>query len=381
MEITQKIRMRYSKWKGLNGHTYLEELIIRFPEKDWNWYHLSRNASISMQFISKHERYPWEWNAVSSNPNLKIGYVIANLNKKWDWGSISQNPGIFPEDIDRHPNLPWEWRYISSNPNVRPDFYELHKEKDWDIIWGLSRNPHFAGKLQLNFSEMSETDLMICSKVEHVNLEYVIAHPEIRWDWHSYTSSYARTYGIEKILENPHLPWVTSRIFSSAPINEKLLSLPDVHWQSLSFNENLTDDLVERYIDKPWDWYKVVIGKNISFEFAMRHVEDTRLQKYAIFGTKKIPKSMLKNTKNNPIFEYMSAISMNRHLTPGVICDLSSRVDWCMLSYNSFLCSEDMDSEIRRDIKDRQSVVSRCVTDMGICSDVANVIDSYVSWA
>ena len=371
--------MDYSKWKGDKGLTYTEELILHFPKKNWNWYHLSRNANVSMQFVLDHKNYPWDWNALSSNPNLQIDHVINNLDMPWDWRSISQNPGILPKDIEEYPNLPWVWKAVSSNPNVRPEFYERHKNEDWNVIWGLSRNPHFAGKIPFNFSELSCVDLLSCSHVEHADLEYVIGHPEIPWDWSSYTASYVEKYGIEKILETPHLPWEKSQVFVCAPIDDRLLSLPDICWEGLSSNKTLTEDIIERYIDKPWDWYHISFNDNISFEFAMKNASGS--DKFAIFGSKKIPESVLHTIKNAKISDVKYNISLNHHITPKIIYDLSDRLDWNLLSINSFLCNKNMDLMLLQNIKDRQTAVSTAVKDFGVGSDVANLIGSYVSWA
>lgn len=377
MQIDQKNRLKYSKWKGLNGHTYLEELILRYPEKPWNWYHLSRNANISVEFIFKHSRYPWEWNAVSANPNLKIKYVLANRDKIWDWRSISQNPGILPEDVDRHPNLPWDWSALSNNPNIRPEFYERHKDKEWDIIYGLSRNRHFIGKLNYDFSKMSNAEILFLSRVEIVDLDYVVNHPEIPWDWGNYTSSYVKRYGIEKVLETPQLPWKKSQIFSNARIDEKLLSLPDICWYSLSFNPMVTEDLIERHTDKNWYWFPLAQNDNISFEFAERFVDT--YNRSSIFRNKNIPKDVL-SLKNKKMIWHMSDISLNPYITPEIVAKLSSKIDWNMLSINTFLCDKKMEFQILEDIKMRQKVVSLALEGVGVCSDVAKSIASYASW-
>ena len=39
-------------------------MINQYPNKDWNWYNISRNPGITMQDIIKYPEYPWKWNSV-----------------------------------------------------------------------------------------------------------------------------------------------------------------------------------------------------------------------------------------------------------------------------------------------------------------------------
>ena len=45
-------------------------------------------------------------------------------------------------------------------------------------------------------------------------------------------------------------------------IVEKYINKP-WDWEKLSYNPNLTFDIVEKYINKPWDWYE--LSKSKSF--------------------------------------------------------------------------------------------------------------------
>jgi len=77
---------------------------------------------------------------------------------------------------------------------------------------------------------------------------------------------------------------------------------------------------------------------------------------------------------------HMSDISLNPYITPEIVAKLSSKIDWNMLSINTFLCDKKMEFQILEDIKMRQKVVSLALEGVGVCSDVAKSIASYASW-
>ena len=69
----------------------LEKLILKYPEKPWDWEWISQNPNITMEMI---EKYP---------------------EKSWNWEWISQNPNITMEMIEKYPEKPWNWDWISMN--------------------------------------------------------------------------------------------------------------------------------------------------------------------------------------------------------------------------------------------------------------------------
>ena len=66
----------------MNSITYLLE---KYPNKDWNWWNLSRNSNITMEIIEKFPDKPWKWELVSSNPNLTMDIIEKYPDKPWDW--------------------------------------------------------------------------------------------------------------------------------------------------------------------------------------------------------------------------------------------------------------------------------------------------------
>ncbi len=45
-----------------------------------------------------------------------IDFVKANLNKNWSWWNLSRNPSITLKDVIENPELNWSYFYMSLNP-------------------------------------------------------------------------------------------------------------------------------------------------------------------------------------------------------------------------------------------------------------------------
>ena len=50
----------------------LEKLILKYPNKPWDWYWVSRNPNISMKFIKDNPDKQWVWEYISDNPNITM---------------------------------------------------------------------------------------------------------------------------------------------------------------------------------------------------------------------------------------------------------------------------------------------------------------------
>ena len=74
-----------------SGRTFpwLQFMLLRFPEKTWNWEHLSRNPSITPEFVQTNTRMPWEWSQLSANPSITWEFIQTNPDKPWSWRNLS----------------------------------------------------------------------------------------------------------------------------------------------------------------------------------------------------------------------------------------------------------------------------------------------------
>lgn len=87
-------------------------LIDAFPDEFWDWYAISHNPDITMDYIN-------------TKPNMTMEIIKANEdlsrfgnNAKWNWDKISRNSSITMNDIEMNMNKPWNWSQVSCNPNI-----------------------------------------------------------------------------------------------------------------------------------------------------------------------------------------------------------------------------------------------------------------------
>ena len=55
------------------------------PDKEWNWYYLSLNPTITFDIVIAYPDKPWDWNGLSQNPNITFDIVLAHPEQPWDW--------------------------------------------------------------------------------------------------------------------------------------------------------------------------------------------------------------------------------------------------------------------------------------------------------
>ena len=82
----------FSSWSGISSQNFVTiDFVVEFPDKDWDWYRLSRNHRIDVSDILKHKELPWRWDGVSRNPSLKIWHVTENPEIPWALSGIIHN--------------------------------------------------------------------------------------------------------------------------------------------------------------------------------------------------------------------------------------------------------------------------------------------------
>src|SRR6478609_6886695 len=160
----------------------LIKLLDRFPDKPWDWYDLSRNPNLTLEFLEAHRAKNWNWWSLSWNPNVTMEYVELHHDKNWDWSGLSMNPNVTMEYVEAHPDKNWDWHGLSWNPNVTMEFVEANPEKPWNYWNGLSQNSNVTMEYVQAHPDKNWNRYGL-SRNPNVTMEYVEAHPEKTWDW------------------------------------------------------------------------------------------------------------------------------------------------------------------------------------------------------
>jgi hypothetical protein len=159
---------------------------INMIEYHINWFFISDYSSIMMEDIENHLHYPWDWYQVSLNPNITIEFIIKYMDKyPLNFTRISMNKNITLDMIENNLDLPWEWEYIAKKNNITEEFIIKHMDKFTNII--VENNFYFWKDVSIEFFEKhySMTDLShIISHHMNLTIEYINNNIDnISFDW------------------------------------------------------------------------------------------------------------------------------------------------------------------------------------------------------
>jgi len=225
----------------------LEKLIILYPDLPWNWYCISSNKNVNIDWIKRHPTWNWKWgrNGLSTNSNFKLKWIDMYPDKSWEFGEggLSENTNISIQWIIKYPKKPWNWFYISKNEGITYEFYEMFSDEKWSYnSFGLLVNPNLT-------------------------IEWIQKYKNKPWEWQFMTSK--KTVNPEWCTVFPKITnWGTGG-FSSNPnlCLEWLKKYPKKPWDwfhSISENPNLELEWIETFPTKNWNWGSHGIWKYIK---------------------------------------------------------------------------------------------------------------------
>jgi hypothetical protein len=229
--------------------TELEKMIYKFKKTKWNWYSLSVNEKITIEFVVNNRHLLWRWNAISkdkyipeyifkkypnfelhwrsfsTNPSFKMKYVYDNPDRNWDWFTISKHP-----DLDMG--------FVINNPNKTWLFYHIYNRIDINLNYFIQKYPEFNW----------EWDYLTNNK--SITLDTIMATKNKSWKWYILTNIYHNRFDL--IIKYPDLNW---------------------NWYYLSTSKYLTLDIIEKLINKPWNYKEIsYISPNLlTKEFILKY--------------------------------------------------------------------------------------------------------------
>ena len=198
-------------WNTYNFN-YMNGLTFDFIEKhsnvSWDFNAMSRLLSFNLELATQRPELDWNWRSMSFNDNLTVEFAKKYLIQNGLWKHISSNSRITCHDIISNPDLPWDWDGISSNSNLTLSFIEQNKER-------------------LCFQKVSGCANLTC--------EFISRHFSRNWNWKRISRTiYISTHILQRYS---HFPW---------------------SYADMSYNSNLTVDILYNFKDKEWDWFRVL---------------------------------------------------------------------------------------------------------------------------
>ena len=257
--------------------------------------------------------------AFEMNPNIRMidVNIIDNPNINLDFNMLSKNPSITMEFIEANYHLNWNPIYIADNPNITEEFIYKYftrekinnfcinegiNETEWDSIYNqifgdLATNDNISYDLleklyksgnisiydilihpnyTLNlikqtihiYTELQKDEESIyrwLSKNQNITIDFILDNLEKKWNWGSLTIN--KGIKVSDILNNRHLPWENSwylnpNIMPYDLIKYKKMKITD--WVSVSSNVNVSMEYIFNNLDLPWDWNYVSFNPNLT---------------------------------------------------------------------------------------------------------------------
>jgi hypothetical protein len=252
----------------------------------WDWYQLTLNPGISLEYIEQHSELPWNWGWMLERKDMTWEFYLTHFQRFTKkvlgphyirylcekpfvlpqyfcephrspsfWQGMSSNPNINLQMIEENIVREWIWGDLSSNPVVTPAFILKHGTRDWD--WdGVSLNPN----LTLEFIEdnVSRLNMPAISKHPVITIDFVLKHIDYSWDFNSLSRNPSIT--LTNILSTREISevwerWNWNKISSHQPNIEELMnSHPELPWRinCVHSNPSLSDEYRETYLfDSP----------------------------------------------------------------------------------------------------------------------------------
>lgn len=108
-------------WPALSERLDLTQAYIL--DKDfidrWDGFYLSANPIVTEKFVDDNPLFHFDYRGLSRNLSISINYILANLNNMWDWCAISCRNDLSQAIVDANPNLPWFYDCLTTNPSMK----------------------------------------------------------------------------------------------------------------------------------------------------------------------------------------------------------------------------------------------------------------------
>lgn len=111
--------------------TTIKDLIVAFPNKEWDWKALTISKFIPVEFLIDNYTLPWDWYEATSF--LPFSFIQDHPDFAWNWNYLSSYVCI--DQIIENPHLKWDWKEVSMHPDLTPEI--IFKFPDFNWHWNL----------------------------------------------------------------------------------------------------------------------------------------------------------------------------------------------------------------------------------------------------
>lgn len=302
--LTSSFKISHLEWSLINEIPTLSLKFIKENIKNIDFYTLCRHIYITDRFLDflsskKDKKRKGYFRSLSSNKSLNISHIKRMPKEDWYWPNISTvDNKISCRDIQDNLNFPWDWDHVFCRTNLTSDFIKrfIHLVPDNNYFWSkLSENKNITLEiLQLH------SDKDWCWFSLSINIKLSVQLLEHFKDKFHFDQVSINTSISLEILENTlHLPWHFGNLSGNTGFTEDIFERfandqfysERLDWSALSVNPNITPEIIERHMDKPWKWSDFMFNPNIDYKFINKHKK------------KNFPNSVKKLSTNKFLFD------------------------------------------------------------------------------
>jgi hypothetical protein len=255
----KKMQMRHelhypqilNHFKNEWGEKWLEFITVEMGcrnDKGKPYGNVFSNKNFTMDMLQKHMPTTCQFQCLSDNPNLTIDVVKKYQKRKWAFKDLCANPNLKIDDLMKLRKF-FDWRYICRNPNFTFDYVLQHPQIKWNWMWISSHKNVTMDIIEHNMDK--PWDWYYVCQNPNLTIEFVRKHMDkwAYWCWEEISRNSAITMDI--IENNRDLPW---------------------NWVTMQYNPNLTINTIEKHPEKEWN----ALFINPRKEITMQHLRETQ---------------------------------------------------------------------------------------------------------
>lgn len=252
-------------WDYIVSHLYLP----------WNAEYLSRNSSISWEFVSSHiegiNETSWDFQAFTYNKNLCWRFVELHRSMFLDMTGLSLRNDLCWELVEEYPEgftIGWDMLELSANPSLPWDLVEKYPEgingHQWQID-GFSSNPSLTlSFVQKYYDGYKGQDWNVDVLSENIGLDWKIVEKYPK-------GLCGKSWNMEKLSRNRNIPW---KFIEANP--KGFCGIPwDI--RGICYNPSISWDYIEThprgFNGKFWDGESLSANENLPMSFLLNHPE------------------------------------------------------------------------------------------------------------